>query len=165
MHESSNREVHYKIPKRRARDRLYIMAEILDIAKNGALKTQIMYQANLSFPKLEEYLGFMLKLGVMEKIEEEDKLTYKSTGKGIDYLQRYREISVLLKHDSYKPLRRSNIDMMRSRLGQLRKAIDNLEINLFDTATCPKCHKDIFPDYKFCPYCGNELKVEGKATK
>ena len=38
--------------ERKRRDRLYILAEILAIAKNGYLKTQIMYRANLSFAQL-----------------------------------------------------------------------------------------------------------------
>jgi len=160
MHESSAEEVPLKIPKRRARDKLYIIAEILDIAKDGALRTQIMYQANLSFPRLHDYLRFLLKIDLLEKIEKEGKLIYKSTEKGMVFLQRYREISVLLDYRSHIHHHRSNIDMMRFKLGELKKAIDNLETNLFNTATCPKCQKDIFPDCKFCPYCGNKLKVE-----
>ena len=51
-------------PKRR--DKLYIIAEILEIAKEGILKTQIMYRANLSFTQLNEYLKFMLKINLLE---------------------------------------------------------------------------------------------------
>ena len=36
------------------------MADILEIAKEGTLKTQIMYKANLSFTQLSDYLSFML---------------------------------------------------------------------------------------------------------
>jgi predicted transcriptional regulator len=38
--------------KTKRRDKLSIIAEILEIAKNGTLKTQIMYRANLSFAQL-----------------------------------------------------------------------------------------------------------------
>ncbi len=85
-------------PKRR--DKLYIMAEILEIAKDGTLKTQIMYRANLSFTQLNDYLKFMLKINLLEKIVHNDKEIYKSTEKGIDFLQRYREINELLKTES-----------------------------------------------------------------
>jgi len=83
-------------PKRR--DKLYIIAEILEIAKDGTLKTQIMYRANLSFTQLNDYLEFMLKIELLERVEENAKI-YRATGKGMDFLQRYREISELLKSE------------------------------------------------------------------
>jgi predicted transcriptional regulator len=79
------------------RDKLYIIAEILDIAKDGTLKTQIMYRANLSFTQLNDYLKFMLKIKLLDKICENDKEKYKATEKGLNFLQRYREITQLLK--------------------------------------------------------------------
>jgi predicted transcriptional regulator len=87
------------------RDKLYIIAEILDIAKDGTLKTQIMYRANLSFTQLNDYLKFMLKIKLLNKIVENDKEKYKATEKGLNFLQRYREITQLLKteeNDDYK---------------------------------------------------------------
>ena len=44
-------------PSSKRRDRLYIIAEILEIAREGTLKTQVMYRANLSFTQLNDYLG------------------------------------------------------------------------------------------------------------
>jgi len=84
-------------PSAKRRDKLFIMAEILDIAKEGSLKTQIMYRANLSFTQLNDYLNFMLRISLLEKILENDRETYKATEKGVDFLQRYREITELLK--------------------------------------------------------------------
>jgi len=84
-------------PPSRRRDKLYIIAEILEIAKEGTLKTQIMYRANLSFTQLNGYLNFMLKINLLEKILQNDKETYKATDKGMEFLQRYREITELLK--------------------------------------------------------------------
>jgi len=72
----------------------------LEIAKEGTLKTQIMYRANLSFTQLNDYLRFMLRINLLEKIVVNDKDMYKATEKGIDFLQRYREITELLKTDS-----------------------------------------------------------------
>jgi len=82
------------------RDRLYIIAEILEIAKVGTLKTQIMYGANLSFTQLNDYLKLMLKINLLEKIEVNGKEVYKTTEKGMDFLQRYREITKLLKTEN-----------------------------------------------------------------
>ncbi len=36
------------------------MADIIEIAKEGTLKTQIMYKANLSFTQLNNYISFLL---------------------------------------------------------------------------------------------------------
>jgi predicted transcriptional regulator len=82
---------------RRGRDRLFIVAEILEIAMDGSLKTQIMYRANLSFTQLNDYLNFMLRISLLEITLENDKDTYRATDKGVDFLQRYREITELLK--------------------------------------------------------------------
>jgi len=79
------------------RDKLYIIAEILEIARDGTLKTQIMYRANLSFTQLNDYLRFMLKIRLLEKILQNDKEVYKATEKGLNFLVRYREITELLK--------------------------------------------------------------------
>jgi predicted transcriptional regulator len=86
-------------PSTKRRDKLYIIAEILEISKEGSLKTQIMYRANLSFTQLNDYLTFMLKINVLEKVLVNDKGTYKATAKGLDFLQRYNEITELIKSE------------------------------------------------------------------
>ncbi|MGB9714691.1 MAG: winged helix-turn-helix domain-containing protein [Candidatus Bathyarchaeales archaeon] len=86
-----------RVAKRR--DKLYIVSEILEIAKDGTLKTQIMYRANLSFTQLNDYLKFMLRINLLKKIVENDKEIYKATEKGLNFLQRYREITELLKEE------------------------------------------------------------------
>mgnify|MGYP001079592514 CR=1 FL=1 len=86
-------------PSSKRRDRLYIIAEILEIAKDGTLKTQIMYRANLSFTQLNDYLRFMLGINLLDKIVENDKEVYRATEKGINFLERYREITELLKNE------------------------------------------------------------------
>jgi predicted transcriptional regulator len=83
---------------RKRRDRLYILAEILDIAKEGSLKTQIMYRANLSFTQLNEYLDLLLSMKLVGLIEDKGKTIYKTTSKGLQYLQNYKEIIELLKN-------------------------------------------------------------------
>ena len=79
------------------RDRLYIMAEILEIAKNRALKTQIMYKSRLSFTQINDYLRSMLEINLMKKVKQDDKTIYKATKKGLDFLQRYNELAKLLR--------------------------------------------------------------------
>jgi len=91
-------------PGAKRRDKLYIIAEILEIARDGVLKTQIMYRANLSFTQLNDYLSFMLKNALLEKVLLNDKEVYRATDKGMIFLQSYREITELLKTegDNYK---------------------------------------------------------------
>jgi len=78
------------------RDKLSIVAEILEIAKEGTLKTQIMYRANLSFAQLNEYLKFMLKIQLLNKFIDNGKDIYIATKKGMDFLQRHSELTGLL---------------------------------------------------------------------
>jgi predicted transcriptional regulator len=89
---------------RKRRDRLYIIAEILSIARDTSLKTQIMYKANLSFAQLNEYLNFLLKMELLQRNTEEGKTTYKTTAKGMEYLQNYEEISNLLRKEKGNPI-------------------------------------------------------------
>jgi predicted transcriptional regulator len=84
-------------PSAKRRDKLYIVAEILEIAKDGTLKTQIMYRANLSFTQLNDYLDFMLKNGLLDMLSRNDKDVYVASEKGMSFLERYREITELLK--------------------------------------------------------------------
>ncbi|NIQ07921.1 MAG: hypothetical protein GWO20_20045 [Candidatus Korarchaeota archaeon] len=85
------------------RDKLQIMAEVLEIAAEGALKTQIMYRANLSFTQLNNYLEFMQEIEVLEKINEDNRDIYRSTEKGLEFLERYHEIAELLDNNDDNP--------------------------------------------------------------
>ncbi|MCW4016796.1 MAG: winged helix-turn-helix domain-containing protein [Candidatus Bathyarchaeota archaeon] len=80
----------------RRRDRLYIIAEILTITKEGSLKTQIMYRANLSFAQLNEYLEFLIKMELLKIDKENNKNIYKTTPKGDRYLEKYEDIADIL---------------------------------------------------------------------
>jgi predicted transcriptional regulator len=84
-----------EMPQKR-RDKLVIMAEIMDIAKGGALKTQIMYKANLSFSQLNEYLTMLVKLNFLEKNHQEGKEVYISTSQGTNFLKHQVEVMTLV---------------------------------------------------------------------
>ena len=81
------------------RDKLSIIAEILEIAKDGTLKTQIMYKANLSFAQLNDYLKFMLKTELLKKFRVNGKEVYVATEKGLDFLQRHFDLTELLQEN------------------------------------------------------------------
>jgi len=90
------------VGNRKRRDRLYIMAEVLEIARNGCLKTQIMYRANLSFSQLNDYLGFLLEVGLLKENKENERDVYRTTSKGVRFLQSYYRIKDLLRGKSEK---------------------------------------------------------------
>lgn len=73
------------------------MAQILEITKEGTLKTQIMYKANLSFTQLNEYLQFMLINNLITRKTLEGRDVYVITLKGSNFLQMYSELIQLLK--------------------------------------------------------------------
>ncbi len=82
--------------KSKRRDKLSIIAEIIGIAKDGALKTQIMYKANLSFTQLGEYLSFMSSTDLLEKFAESGREVYGATQKGLNFLERHGELVELI---------------------------------------------------------------------
>ena len=82
---------------RKRRDRLYIMAEILKMAKNGSLKTHLMYGANLSFAQLTDYLSFLIATELLKTVQRGGKLVYETTSKGLEFLVNYDKIISLLR--------------------------------------------------------------------
>jgi predicted transcriptional regulator len=76
------------------RNRLGIVANILTIAKTGALKTHLMYKANLSYTMLRDYLKFLRDNELLEESHyPEQKVTlYKTTEKGTKFLESYLEL-------------------------------------------------------------------------
>ena len=73
------------------------MAQVLNIAREGTLKTQIMYRANLSFAQLNEYLALLQEVKLLRVNSEDGKTIYKTTSKGIKYLKSFSKIEDLLK--------------------------------------------------------------------
>ncbi|MBT8172045.1 winged helix-turn-helix domain-containing protein [Candidatus Bathyarchaeota archaeon] len=86
---------------KKRRDRLYIIAEILTIAKEFCLKTQIMYRANLSFAQLNEYLSFLTNINLLKIQNDNKKNVYKTSAKGEKYLEKYKDISDILGRKEY----------------------------------------------------------------
>ncbi len=73
------------------------MANIIEIAKEGALKTQIMYKANLSFTQLNNYISFLISNNLLTPTIFDDREGYIVTEQGLDFLQKHRELIQLLK--------------------------------------------------------------------
>ena len=79
-----------KVVRWMKRDRLKIIAEILQAAKNGAKKTHIMYQCNLSYHQTKKFLTFLLETGFI-RIGN----SYDTTEKGLRFLQTYQTLELL----------------------------------------------------------------------
>ena len=76
------------------RSRTEIVAMILDAANGGTTKTKIMYFAFLSFNQLNEYLSILIENNLVEYLDGTH--TFKTTEKGLNYLNVYNEIRKLL---------------------------------------------------------------------
>jgi len=50
------------------RSEIQIIGEILDLSKNGAKKTEILYQNNMSFSQLQDYLSYLIGKDIIEEI-------------------------------------------------------------------------------------------------
>ncbi len=87
------------IPVQKRRDKLVIMGEILQIARSGALKTQIMYRANLSFAQLNEYINFLTSMRLLSRTVNRDKETFSATAKGLEFLKKQQEVLGYLTED------------------------------------------------------------------
>jgi predicted transcriptional regulator len=73
------------------RGRLDIIADILNVASREAKKTQIMYQANLSYKVLQRYLYEIIQASLITF--EKHKQCYELTYKGQEYLDAYKDYS------------------------------------------------------------------------
>lgn len=71
------------------RRRLDIIADILQVVSQNAKKTQIMYQANLSYKVLQRYLRDVTAASLIDF--EAAGQCYVLTSKGRDFLEAYRD--------------------------------------------------------------------------
>lgn len=71
------------------RNRVEIIADVLNVASGGAKKTKIMYVANLSYKLLEKYLAETIKIGFVRFTNDR----YEVTEKGRAFLERFNDVS------------------------------------------------------------------------
>ncbi|MFZ0966294.1 MAG: hypothetical protein WAN82_06680 [Candidatus Bathyarchaeia archaeon] len=56
------------------------------------------------------------------------------------------------------PLKES-LEKMKTELGSLRKETKKLEDKVNFQILCPTCGKPLLPEFKICPYCGEDMKL------
>ena len=73
------------------RSQLDIIADILRVVSQDAKKTQIMYQANLSYRVLQRYLRRVTEASLVDF--EDEANCYVLTSKGEEFLEAYKKYS------------------------------------------------------------------------
>jgi predicted transcriptional regulator len=93
------------------RNRMEIVANLLSIANNGALKTHLMYKANLSYLMVTEYLDFLTRSGLIKETIDPEGTTkiYQTTEKGLKYLEVYNSLQTIVGLDTQKISSKSDI--------------------------------------------------------
>ena len=79
------------------RSNIEIIAEMLKVGENGAGKTKIMYNANLSYAQIQKYLGFLIGQGFIDKMElGNPSVTYQVTENGLKLLESINTLMEML---------------------------------------------------------------------
>jgi predicted transcriptional regulator len=82
--------------RNRYRNRIEIICQILEVANGGVTKKiEIMYKANLSYTQLKEY-GIVLAERDLLRYDL-DKQTFKTTEKGLRFLDAYNHMDAVMK--------------------------------------------------------------------
>ena len=72
------------------RSEFEIICKLLDLSKYGAKKTELLYQANLSYTQLKSYLSFLIEKEVIVTVEVKNNgnngILYQLTDKGFEFL-------------------------------------------------------------------------------
>ncbi len=76
---------------RKNRNKFQITQAILEVARDGAGKTRIMYRANLSFKLLEDYLGALVRSGLI-KVKEGERKMYLTSERGLQFLREFEDL-------------------------------------------------------------------------
>ena len=85
---------------------------MLKLALNGIRKTHIMYQANLSFALMDQYLRKVLNLGLVNQIEDE----YLLTSRGATFLDVFSDYETKCKEFNW----------YSDRLGDLKTKLEDV---------------------------------------
>ena len=82
------------------RDRHDIVAEILKTAREGRIKTHIMYKAKLSYSQINSYLQLLIEKGFLEnntiRRKRQIVTVYRTTPKGVEYIDNLEAVNNLL---------------------------------------------------------------------
>jgi predicted transcriptional regulator len=76
------------------RNRLEILAELLEAAKPGTLKTHLMYKGNLSYMMLTKNLRFLEQAGLITQYHDVESgyTLFRTTAKGLKFLEAFQSL-------------------------------------------------------------------------
>ncbi len=81
----------------RRRSDIEIIADMLKVGENGAGKTKIMYNANMSYSQIQKYLGYLMAQGFVDKMKlGNPSVTYQVTDSGLKLLELISSIKEML---------------------------------------------------------------------
>jgi predicted transcriptional regulator len=78
----------------RYRNRIDIIAQLLDAASSPTTKTKMMYKVMLSYEQLKEYLLMLSENDLIEYDKPNQRFT--TTDKGFQFMKRYEDLSKLI---------------------------------------------------------------------
>jgi predicted transcriptional regulator len=84
------------------RSEIEIIGEILGLSRDGAKKTEILYQSNTSFSQLQHYLTFLLDKNIIKENivvsgNGKSNKVYVTTEKGINLLEKINNLYTYFK--------------------------------------------------------------------
>lgn len=75
-----------------------IIRKVLEVCQGeGAVKTRIVYQANLNFRTVNPFIDTLIKSGLLEVLDGSQAI-YKTTEKGNEIFKRLKEIGAQIKN-------------------------------------------------------------------
>lgn len=105
------------------RDKLDIIADILTVASKNAKRTQIMYQANLSYRVLVKYLDEVVASSLVSF--NQDQQYYMLTDKGKEFLDAYKNY---IKKSKYIEKSLDEVQKKKEKLEELYRNKDERKI-------------------------------------
>jgi predicted transcriptional regulator len=72
-----------------------IMLEVLNVCRNGASKTRIVYRANLNFNTATPYIELLSEKGLVN-ISEGPRTLYATTSQGMEAIKTLRQLGTFL---------------------------------------------------------------------
>jgi predicted transcriptional regulator len=78
----------------RYRNRIDIIAQLLDAASSPTTKTKLMYKALVSYEQLKEYLVMLTENDLIAY--DKPSARFSTTNKGYEFMKRYEDLSKLI---------------------------------------------------------------------
>jgi len=100
---------------------------------------------------------------ILESKSEIFDLMYETVESDSETLAQVKDLmrNVRAEVKDIQPIKET-IEKTRTELKSLKKQMTTLEEKLLFTIICPACGKLLRPDFKLCPYCGENIQLQQK---